>query len=47
MYFIGDGCYLVFAIDFVITTVDSMLNTTCHIIYNEVVRNRPEARGKM
>ena len=47
MYFIGDGCYLVFAIGFVVTTLDYMLNTTCHIKYNEVVSNRQEGRGRM
>jgi hypothetical protein len=36
-YFVGDGCKLLFAIDKIITNVDSMINTTCHMAYNEFV----------
>jgi hypothetical protein len=47
MHFVGEGCYLLFVIGFVITNVDSMINTTCKMICNEIVINRQEARWKM
>jgi hypothetical protein len=38
---------LLFVIGFVITNVDSMINTICQMICNEVVINRQEDRWKM
>jgi hypothetical protein len=47
MHSVGDGCYLLFVSPFVMTNVDSMINTKCQMLCNEVVINRQEDRWKM